>query len=141
MRVTGGREILTELDEIVDPKHTALIIVDMQRDFCSSDGWFARRGVDISSVQAAAENLVPLLGNARQAGVLPIYIQMQILPGFKSLSGSYLRFLTEIGKIMDSSGESFTMPGTLSVPERIPRSCPPPSSNGANVTRGARALT
>ena len=112
MRVTGGREVLTELEEIVDPKHAALIIVDMQRDFCSPDGWFARRGGDISSVQAAAENLVPLLRNARQAGVLPIYIQMQILPGFKSLSGSYLRFLTEIGKIMDSSGESFTMPGT-----------------------------
>ena len=112
MRVTGGREVLTELDEIIDPKHTALIIVDMQRDFCSPDGWFARRGVDISSVQAATENLVPLLRNARQAGVLPIYIQMQILPGFKSLSGSYLRFLTEIGQIMDRSGESFTMPGT-----------------------------
>lgn len=112
MRMAGGREVFTELDEIVDPKHTALIIVDMQRDFCSPDGWFARRGVDISSAQAAAENLVPLLRNARQAGVLPVYIQMQILPGFKSLSGSYLRFLAEIGKIMDYSGESFVMPGT-----------------------------
>lgn len=112
MRVIGGREVLTELDEIVDPKHTALLIVDMQRDFCSADGWFARRGVDISSVQEAAEKSVPLLRSARRAGVLPIYIQMQILPGLKSLSGSYLRFLTEIGKIMDYSGESFVMPGT-----------------------------
>ena len=39
MRVTGGREVLTELEEIVDPKHAALIIVDMQRDFCSPDGF------------------------------------------------------------------------------------------------------
>ena len=112
MRLAGGREIFTELDEIVDPKHTALIIVDMQRDFCSPDGWFACRGVDISSVQEAAKNLVPLLRDARLAGVLPIYIQMQILPGFKSLSGSYLRFLAEIGKIMEYSGETFAMPGS-----------------------------
>ena len=29
-----GKEVLTELGELVDPAHTALLVVDMQRDFC-----------------------------------------------------------------------------------------------------------
>ena len=30
----AGKQVFTELSEIVDPAHTALLIVDMQRDFC-----------------------------------------------------------------------------------------------------------
>ena len=33
-----------------------------------------------------------------------------------------------------------TIPGTFSVPDRSPRSCPPPKTSGARATRG-RALT
>ena len=35
-----GKEVFTELTELVDPAHTALLLVDMQRDFVESDGAF-----------------------------------------------------------------------------------------------------
>ena len=42
----AGKQVFTELAEIVDPSHTALLIVDMQRDFCCAGGSFdqPRRG-------------------------------------------------------------------------------------------------
>ena len=36
----AGKQVFTELSEIVDPAHTALLIVDMQRDFCCAGGSF-----------------------------------------------------------------------------------------------------
>jgi len=39
------------LEELVDPRHSTLIVVDMQNDFCHPDGAFAKRGSDISMVQ------------------------------------------------------------------------------------------
>jgi nicotinamidase-related amidase len=32
-----GKEVFTELSELVDPAHTALLLVDMQHDFVESD--------------------------------------------------------------------------------------------------------
>ncbi len=112
MRRFQGRTMLTELHEIVDPRRTALLLVDMQNDFCADDGWFGHRGFDLSGVKAAEARLVPLLDAARRAGVMPVHIQMRILPGLKSISGACMRFLADIGRIMDTSGEAFTTPGT-----------------------------
>ena len=44
----AGKQVFTELSEIVDPAHTALLVVDMQRDFCCAGGSFDRLGVDLS---------------------------------------------------------------------------------------------
>ena len=41
----AGKQVFTELSEIVDPAHTALLVVDMQRDFCSADGLFGRLSI------------------------------------------------------------------------------------------------
>ena len=46
-------------EELVDPKHTALIVVDMQNDFCHPEGAFAKRGSDISMVQRNGKIHVP----------------------------------------------------------------------------------
>ena len=43
-----GEAGFTELHELVDPAHSALVVVDMQRDFCQPGGAFDRLGVDIS---------------------------------------------------------------------------------------------
>lgn len=57
------------------PEHTALIVVDVQNDFCHPDGVSARKGHD---VQAAVE-MVPRLGTlvaaARTAGTTVVFIQ------------------------------------------------------------------
>jgi hypothetical protein len=43
-----GKHVYTELAELVDPPHTALIVIDMQKDFCSPQGSFAKQGLDLS---------------------------------------------------------------------------------------------
>ena len=88
----AGKQVFTELSEIVDPAHTALLIVDMQRDFCCADGSFDRLGVDISAYPPVIERIGGLLGAARQAGVLPIFIQMTVLPNRASDSPAQIRF-------------------------------------------------
>jgi len=88
----AGKQVFTELGEIVDPAHTALILVDMQRDFCLPDGAFGALKVDLSMYPAAMKKMADLLSAARQAGVLPIFIQMTSLPGRASDSPAQIRF-------------------------------------------------
>ncbi len=64
------QQVLTSLEEQVQPKHTALIVVDPQKDFCASDGATAAvMGSDVSQIQAAVERLNPFIEKAREAGL------------------------------------------------------------------------
>lgn len=58
---------------MVDKSHTALIVVDMQNDYCSSNGCLAKAGVDTSSIQEAAPRIVRLLEEARRLGITTIH--------------------------------------------------------------------
>ena len=51
------------------PGHTALVIIDTQRDFLDHDGWYAKSGVDISHMRRVIEPTRALLAAARRAGV------------------------------------------------------------------------
>jgi nicotinamidase-related amidase len=88
----GGKQVFTELDELVDPAHTALVVVDMQRDFCVPGWAFDRLGVDISMYPPMIPRLARLIEGARDAGVLVIYIQMTVLPNGASDSPAQIRF-------------------------------------------------
>jgi ureidoacrylate peracid hydrolase len=87
-----GKQVFTELSELVDPEHTALVVVDMQKDFCTPGGAFDRLGVDISMYPPMVPRLARLLDGARGAGVLVIYVQMTVLPGRRSESPAQIRF-------------------------------------------------
>jgi biuret amidohydrolase len=43
---------MTSLQDF-DPQATALIVIDMQRDFCSPGGYAHQAGLDIARMQAA----------------------------------------------------------------------------------------
>ena len=47
--------LLSSLGEKVRPTHTALIVIDIQKDFCAKGGLVDRGGRDVSAVQAMAE--------------------------------------------------------------------------------------
>ncbi len=87
-----GKQVFTELSELVDPRHTALVVVDMQRDFCTPAGAFAQVGVDISMYPPMVPRLVRLVEGARTAGVRVVYILMTALPAGASDSPAQLRF-------------------------------------------------
>ncbi len=94
MITVNGQQVFSTMDEIADPKHTALVVIDAQNDFCSVGGLMANNGQDMSTMPAAIAQIDKLLATARAAGVLVVYIQNQMLPGKRSTSGAWLRFLT-----------------------------------------------
>ena len=50
----AGIEVLGTLAERIAPAHTALLVVDMQNDYCAPGGAGDRNGRDLSLVQAAS---------------------------------------------------------------------------------------
>lgn len=56
---------------------TAILVIDMQNDFCSSDGSIARRGADVSPNQELAARLPSFLNIARAAGALIVWVRQE----------------------------------------------------------------
>jgi nicotinamidase-related amidase len=61
-------------DLILDLTRTALIIVDLQNDFCAADGWLSSIGVDVSVLAGAVALSDSLATAARAAGVPVIWL-------------------------------------------------------------------
>lgn len=59
------------------PSRAAVIVVDMQNDFGSPGGMFDRAGIPIGGIQAVVGPIRDLLGVARAAGMLVVYLTMQ----------------------------------------------------------------
>jgi ureidoacrylate peracid hydrolase len=57
------------------PGATALVVIDIQNDFCAKGGYFDRTGADLSLVEPAVDNLSALIDEARSAGVMPIFVR------------------------------------------------------------------
>lgn len=54
---------------------TAVVVVDMQNDFCSPDGAMASLGADVSANAALAERLPRFLDEARARGALIVWVR------------------------------------------------------------------
>ncbi len=67
--------MLRTLEEKAEPGVAALVVVDVQNDFCDDEGAFARIGRDVSVLQSMVPRLQRLIDSARQAGVLVIFAQ------------------------------------------------------------------
>ncbi len=63
------------LGQLVDPARAAVLLVDIQNDYCHPDGNTARKGGDVSAAQAILAPLQRLLDGARAAGVPVIWIR------------------------------------------------------------------
>jgi nicotinamidase-related amidase len=109
-----GKEVLTELAELVDPAHTALIMVDMQHDFVEPDGLFGSMGIDLSMYKDQRPRLAALLTAARQAGATVIHLQNTALPARMSDSPAQIRFNLRMHKDARNNQPPlrYTLPGT-----------------------------
>ena len=69
-------KILYELTDKINPVHTAVLVVDLQNDFCAPEGYVGQRfGCDPQANESLAKRNVELTEVARRAGVLIIWIQ------------------------------------------------------------------
>ena len=57
------------------PQDSVLIVVDVQNDFVHAGGVFGKAGMELGSMQASVEKLLPLIDAARMAGVPVIFIK------------------------------------------------------------------
>ena len=70
-------QVLSELSARVNPMHTALVLVDLQHDFCDPKGAMGTRGEDLSVAQAILPAVGQLLGGARKAGLMVVHVKAE----------------------------------------------------------------
>jgi ureidoacrylate peracid hydrolase len=79
MEESAGRPLILEAKPepiTVNSAETAVIVVDMQNDFCSKGGMFDRAGIDLLQIQKAVATTRKVLFAAREAGIRIIYLKM-----------------------------------------------------------------
>ncbi len=112
MKHIGDRTYYDELGEMVAPGRVAVLVIDQQNDFTHDDGYYARRGIDVSMLQEITPAINRLTAAARAAGVPVIFSQNTIKQGFVSDSPVWLATHARIGLERLDQQEFFTMEGT-----------------------------
>lgn len=91
----GGKKIPEGLDELIEPSCTALLIHDVQNDYCAPDGkLFSKLTADIAgTTRAMVDRVVRLREAARSAGVRVVYSRASHLQDAADESPVHLRHL------------------------------------------------
>jgi nicotinamidase-related amidase len=91
--VDAGNRIVT-----FDLARTALIVVDMQNDFCHPDGWLASIGVDVAPARRPITQLTRLVPSLRRASVPVIWLNWGNRPDRLNLSPALLHVYNPTGE-------------------------------------------
>jgi nicotinamidase-related amidase len=83
---------------------TALLVIDMQRDFLDPEGYIARTGVDIRGLRAIIPNVSRLLGAARKNHVRVIHTREGHRPDLSDLPVVKARRAARAGAPIGSTG-------------------------------------
>lgn len=75
---------------VIDMARTALVVIDMQNDFCHPQGWLASIGVDTSLARKPVKPLQAVLPALRNAGAPVIWLNWGNRPDKLNLSPSAL---------------------------------------------------
>lgn len=94
---------MTSLQDL-DPQATALIVIDMQRDFCSPGGYAHQAGLDIARMQAVVGQVKALLVAARAAGLHVFHTREGHLPDLSDCPPTKLARSVAAGAPIGSPG-------------------------------------
>jgi biuret amidohydrolase len=86
------------------PGRTALLIIDMQRDFLDSAGYIAQTGVDIGILRAIIPQVSRLLSAARRCGIPVVHTREGHRPDLSDLSAIKRRRAAGAGAPIGSLG-------------------------------------
>ncbi|MFH7028555.1 MAG: cysteine hydrolase family protein [Heteroscytonema crispum UTEX LB 1556] len=102
----------------LDLAKTAILVIDMQNDFCHPDGWLAHIGVDITPARTPIEPLKNLLPVLRAVGVPVIWVNWGNRPDLLNISAASLHVYNPtgegvgLGDRLPSNGELVLMAGS-----------------------------
>jgi nicotinamidase-related amidase len=102
---------------LIDQSRTALIVIDMQNDFCHAQGWLASIGVDILPARTPIEPLNRLMPALRTASVPVIWLNWGNRPDKLNLSPSLLHVYNSNGTLTGLGDVLKSTPGTI--PSRV----------------------
>ena len=98
------KTVWTDLIDTVRPEHTALLVIDVQNDFCASGG--ARMKGDLTTIEGMKEPTRHIVKAARSIGVPVVYTQTQ--NDAEHDNGPILARRQRVGL----GGAKYTIPGT-----------------------------
>ena len=75
---------------IADLNRTAIVVIDMQNDFCAKDGWVDHLGADYTPDRAPIEPLQKLLPVLRNAGVPVVWVNWGNRPDLANMPPNQL---------------------------------------------------
>jgi nicotinamidase-related amidase len=94
----------TNLLDALTPARTALLVIDMQRDFLSPKGYAAQAGLDITPLVAAIAPIKKLLSVARPAGLLIVHTREGHVPDLSDCPPYKLERSRKAGAEIGSKG-------------------------------------
>lgn len=92
----------------LDLARTAMVVIDMQNDFCHPQGWLASIGVDVTPARAPIAPLQALLPRLRASGVPVLWVNWGNRPDRLNLSPALLHVYNPDGR---SIGLGDPLPG------------------------------
>ena len=110
--VSRGREVTLDLER------SAVVVIDMQNDFCHPQGWLAHIGVDVTPARAPIDPLSDLLPALRHAQVPVIWLNWGNRPDKLNLSPALLHVYnpdgtgTGLGDPLPGSGSPVLQSGS-----------------------------
>ena len=96
---------------VVDAAKSALLIVDMQNDFCTEDGWLHSRGIDVSPNRRPIKPLQSLIAIFREKSLPVIWVNWGVRKDLLNISPSLRHAHNPKG---DEPGLAQPVPGTRS---------------------------
>jgi nicotinamidase-related amidase len=103
----------------IDLARTAVLVIDMQNDFCAEDGWLASIGVDVAGARAPIAPLNTLLSALRGAEAPVLWVNWGNRPDLLNASPSLLHVYKPTG---EGVGLGDPLPSGAHVLERGSRS-------------------
>src|SRR5882757_747406 len=61
--------------KLIEPSRTALVVIDVQNDYCHPQGSLGKAGADMSAADPAVTQIERLIVAARRAGVAVIFVR------------------------------------------------------------------
>src|SRR5262245_47546027 len=78
-------EVLRAFGDRVSPAHTAIVVIDMQNDFCAEGGYIhTTRKADMGPNAPLADRITAIVDSGRSAGATIVWVQANYEPRFLS---------------------------------------------------------